>query len=435
MVAADVRLNQPVCLRLGPLRIEPAKRRLLHDDGRELFLEPKVIQVLAALIRADGEILSRDDLVDRVWGGRAIGDEAVFRAVSRLRQTTEGIAAGVFRIETIPKAGYRLVAESPAPPPLERVVPTPAAPVSRRGLVLAAGAAAVAGPAILAIARRPGMAAKRERLAVLPFAAGEGTAASLVDGFVTELPDKAGRLAGMDTVGAASSFRSPMEKRHPAGVAGFLGATLVLRGEVSVSAGEMTVSTELRGAPDGDILWSDMRRGPTSDLFRLRDGLLARIAASAGVAGPPSAGRPVDPEALLLYLTARARRSIGRAEMASGIEALLDCAVARDPGFAEAWAALGGVRLRNAYRQWITAPRGTVFDRDRLTAAIAAAHRASDLQPTLTEPYLTIASAMGYLGAWSEAHRATQEALKRNGVAAATLLKLGQRRAAVAQSR
>jgi hypothetical protein len=46
-------------LRLGPLRVEPARRLVVHDDGREEVLEPRVMQVLVALIRAEGHIVTR----------------------------------------------------------------------------------------------------------------------------------------------------------------------------------------------------------------------------------------------------------------------------------------------------------------------------------------------------------------------------------------
>jgi Tfp pilus assembly protein PilF len=59
-----------------------------------------------------GVTLSRDDLIDACWGGRAISDDAISRVISRLRGL--GKAFGSFQVETIPKIGYRLVANSDA---------------------------------------------------------------------------------------------------------------------------------------------------------------------------------------------------------------------------------------------------------------------------------------------------------------------------------
>jgi DNA-binding winged helix-turn-helix (wHTH) protein/tetratricopeptide (TPR) repeat protein len=84
-------------------------RRILHDDGRELFLEPRVMQVLVALVRANGSILTHDDLTASCWQGRFVSIDAINRVLSALRHTAGDLGAGVFTIETLRKVGYRLV--------------------------------------------------------------------------------------------------------------------------------------------------------------------------------------------------------------------------------------------------------------------------------------------------------------------------------------
>jgi len=107
--------------RIGALEIRPALRQLAREDGSEEVLEPRVMQVLVALARADGAIVSRDDLTRSCWEGRVVGEDAINRVVSRLRRAAEGIGQGSFRIETITKVGYRLLREgqagAPAPAP------------------------------------------------------------------------------------------------------------------------------------------------------------------------------------------------------------------------------------------------------------------------------------------------------------------------------
>src|SRR5580658_5008813 len=60
---APVRLADEGRLRLGALAIEPALRRVVHDGGGAEIVEPRVMQVLVALVRAEGRILSRDELL------------------------------------------------------------------------------------------------------------------------------------------------------------------------------------------------------------------------------------------------------------------------------------------------------------------------------------------------------------------------------------
>jgi len=106
-----VDLSRAAPFRIGPLTVEPSRRRIAHEDGREEIVQPRVMQVLAALFDARGAILGRDELTDRCWDGRIVGEDSINRVMSRLRRLTETIGEGVFRIETVTKVGYRLVLE------------------------------------------------------------------------------------------------------------------------------------------------------------------------------------------------------------------------------------------------------------------------------------------------------------------------------------
>lgn len=138
---------------LGRLTVFPSRRELLRDDGARDVLEHRVMQVLIALARAGGAVVTRDDLTRCCWEGRVVGEDAINRVISRLRKTAEGIGEGSFRIETITKIGYRLVGRETEDPVAARSVgndaskSAPAAVgrrLSRRGL-LAAGALGAAG--------------------------------------------------------------------------------------------------------------------------------------------------------------------------------------------------------------------------------------------------------------------------------------------------
>jgi DNA-binding winged helix-turn-helix (wHTH) protein/tetratricopeptide (TPR) repeat protein len=108
-VEGRIDLAHEAGFRLGALDVRPALRQLVRDDGAEEVLEPRVMQVLVALARADGAILSRDDLTRSCWEGRVVGEDAINRVISRLRRAAEGIGQRSFRIETVTKVGYRLV--------------------------------------------------------------------------------------------------------------------------------------------------------------------------------------------------------------------------------------------------------------------------------------------------------------------------------------
>src|SRR5579872_291409 len=97
--------------------VRPSNRMLEHGANREV-LEPRVMQVLVALVQARWMVVSRDDLVRRCWDSRAVSEDAINRCIARLRRIAEGDDSRLFTIDTIPRVGYRLIAaETPLPPP------------------------------------------------------------------------------------------------------------------------------------------------------------------------------------------------------------------------------------------------------------------------------------------------------------------------------
>ncbi|MBI1340837.1 hypothetical protein GC169_11620 [bacterium] len=106
-----VRLANESVFSLGPVRVDPTMRSF-GKPGFKRSVEPRAMQVLVALVQARGAVVSRDVLVARCWDGRVVGDDAIYRVISQLRDLATGFAAGSFNIETIPKIGYRLVTEA-----------------------------------------------------------------------------------------------------------------------------------------------------------------------------------------------------------------------------------------------------------------------------------------------------------------------------------
>lgn len=103
---------------LGAWEVRPASLELIRD-GKPRGIEKRMMQVLVALHRWSGEVLTRHQLYDLCWDGRIVGEDALNRVISRLRKLFEDDPQIV--IETIPRIGYRLRTEdSEAPPPLEK---------------------------------------------------------------------------------------------------------------------------------------------------------------------------------------------------------------------------------------------------------------------------------------------------------------------------
>ena len=104
---APVVLAHEAPFRLGDLKVLPATRSV-SANGHDEIIEPRVMQVLVALAKAKGAVVSRDDLIVQCWEGRIVGDDAINRVLSRLRRLAEGIGGQRFAVETVTRVGYRL---------------------------------------------------------------------------------------------------------------------------------------------------------------------------------------------------------------------------------------------------------------------------------------------------------------------------------------
>ena len=107
-VPGQVILAHELPFRIGILMVDPPTRQIERGDMRET-LEPRVMQVLVVLFRAASAIVTRDELIGQCWAGRIVGDDAINRAISRIRHVAAGIGDGSFTVQTIAKVGYRLV--------------------------------------------------------------------------------------------------------------------------------------------------------------------------------------------------------------------------------------------------------------------------------------------------------------------------------------
>jgi DNA-binding winged helix-turn-helix (wHTH) protein/predicted Zn-dependent protease len=165
-VADRVELAHEPDFVLGRLTVSPSRRELVRDDGEREVIEHRVMQVLIALARAEGGIVTRDELILQCWDGRVVGDDAIHRVLSLLRKVANGIGAGSINIETITKVGYRLTSngsqgtlagaqpgQNPSSGEGGETIPLS----SRRALL--AGAAAAAGIGIAAVMLRRGPSA------------------------------------------------------------------------------------------------------------------------------------------------------------------------------------------------------------------------------------------------------------------------------------
>ena len=116
---------------LGEWSIAP-DRNEIRRDGEVLRLEPLSMRLLCLLAENAGRTVSRAEIVHRLWGGRAVTDDAVGRQVAKLREAFRDDARRPAVIQTVPRVGVLLLPPVqpaaralPAPEPIDRPQPAP----------------------------------------------------------------------------------------------------------------------------------------------------------------------------------------------------------------------------------------------------------------------------------------------------------------------
>jgi len=95
--------------RIGQWRVDPALDEISRE-GTTVKLEPRTMCVLICLAEHEGEVVSVDQLLDRVWTGLVVTQFSVYRAIAILRRALEDDPRDPTYIASVPRRGYRLVA-------------------------------------------------------------------------------------------------------------------------------------------------------------------------------------------------------------------------------------------------------------------------------------------------------------------------------------
>ncbi|MCX7605627.1 MAG: winged helix-turn-helix domain-containing protein [Bryobacteraceae bacterium] len=248
--------------RFGPFEFDP-EQRVLFRNGAPVPLQPKLADLLHALLESRGRVVDRQELMRRVWPDAIVEDTGLARNISLLRKALGDEGEESRYIETIPKRGYRFLAEEqPADPTLVRR--------SARRLILA-------GTALVALALfvwwqfyRPSRfvpSSSGPWLAIVPFACSGGPlcetafAQSFEELLAAELsaPGRI-RLVSPSTVHRYIDNRIPV-----AFMARLLGLDLVLEGSVSIRNDQIRIIARLSDTHSGQMVWSAARDLPASD--------------------------------------------------------------------------------------------------------------------------------------------------------------------------
>jgi TolB-like protein/DNA-binding winged helix-turn-helix (wHTH) protein/tetratricopeptide (TPR) repeat protein len=313
---------------VGGAMVDPVSREASWSGGKER-LQPQTLKVLMALISHRGELVTRDDLVQLCWNGRIVGDDVINRSISLLRHFAD--RAGGFEIETVPRAGYRLVDLG-------------SARASRRHwlIVGSVGVLAIAGLAVFTV--RLARDNQPRTLAVMPFEASTGGDGQLAEGLSGELTSQLAQNGGLRVIGRASVWQYKDKAVDPRVIGQQLGVDYLVDGDVAGSGDGIRVTASLVRTRDGATIWSQVYSASRDQTPQISAAVGGGVSQVLGVPSrPEAAGYRPNGDAYALYLKGRAlfrERSNTSMEAA---RALMLQAIAIDPKFAGPWAYAGGI--------------------------------------------------------------------------------------------
>jgi len=378
--------------RIGQLRVDPPSGSIDGPGGREQ-VDPRVMEVLVALARQPGKLVTRKRLLDEVWGDRIVGDETLTQCVYQLRghlETAGGASCYRKLVVTLPKRGYRLNGKVLPGDPAVGVGRVRAWEQHPRARLIAALviAAVVAGGGYVAFQwmnAGGGAPSPANSIAVLPFEdfSREGDQAYFADGFAEELIDVLTRIPGLRVIARTSSFSFRGENVDIPTIADKLDVAYVLEGSVRKAGDEIRITTQLVDADANSHLWSASYDRQLTDILAIQTEIARSVADALHLTLSEPAisaiAPPRDPEAYELYLQGQFfwnRRAPGDEERAGRH---FRRAVDIDPQFARAWVGLAGV-------YWVQADYS---DRGRATLKRMgeALDRALAIDPELPEAH------------------------------------------------
>ena len=304
----------------------------LRAGGLVVQIEPQVYALLALLIQNRERLVSRDEIIDRVWGGRFISNSVVSSRVKSLRQSVGDNGTEQRLIKTIHARGFRFIADVQ----IRKASATAPVEAHERSQLPLDG---------------------RPSIAILPFAVlgDPGPFAAIGLALPHELIAELSRLRWLSIIARGSSFQFQPSGENGETVARALAVRYCLSGNIEFSGQFLSVMVELNDSQCGRIIWAERFNGRIDDIHNIRGSIRSRIVTALEIAIPAyeaetaRLGVSENLDAWSAYhLGLRHMYRFNRQDNAQA-ESLFQLAVTKDPNFARAYAGLSFVHFQTAF--------------------------------------------------------------------------------------
>jgi TolB-like protein/cytochrome c-type biogenesis protein CcmH/NrfG len=315
-------------------------RRELRRGSEIIAIEPQVFDLLVHLIENRDRVVSKDDLIATVWGGRIVSDSTLISRINAARKAIGDNGKEQKLIRTIARKGFRFVSEV-------RFLPTGTAQTG------AAEDARERGRTALPQSERPA-------IAVLPFTNMTGDPAQeyFSDGISEDIITALSKLRWFFVIARNSSFIYKGRSVHLKQIAEELGVAYVVEGSVRKDGDRVRITAQLNDVFTGSHIWAERYDRNLADVFAVQDEITEAIVAAIEpqlYAAENFRARRKLPDSMDAWdLLMRALSHYWRVTRQDNVvaQALLEKAITIDPNYGQARGMLAASHTFSAHMGW-----------------------------------------------------------------------------------
>lgn len=340
----------------------------LKKGEEPVAIEPQVLNLLKLLLETPDRLVSKDQIVDAVWGGRAVSDASIANRIKLVRAAIGDDGKRQSKIRTVHGQGFRFIAKV-------RASATASMPCATRPL----DGEGTAGSAD----NGPDASCGKPSIVVLPFQClgPDGATLLLADAIPYDLIQALSCLRWLKVIARGSAFRYRSMAQDPAAVSRALGVRYLMAGSIEARGTDLVVTAELSDTRTGGIVWSEHFVSRRDGVHQLRDELVTRVVSSLEIHIPLNEAcqaRLCVSENLdswssyhlgLQHMYRFTKTDNDRAS------AYFEQAIEQDPNFARAYAGLSFTNFQSAFLRYGPSRKEALADAHRL------AERGIELDP------------------------------------------------------
>jgi TolB-like protein len=408
--------------------------RELTRAGEAIAVEPQVFDLLIYLLENRNRVVSKDDLMETIWDGRIVSESTLTSRINAARKAVGDSGKNQTIIRTIARKGFRFVGDVSAPDALQR------------GELPQLEASPPAVPSAEPLHQHPPLL-DRPAIAVLPFVniSGESEQEYFSEGISEDIITALSKLRWFYVVARNSSFSYKGKAAQLRQIGEELGVGYVVEGSVRKDGDHVRITAQLIDVVTGSHLWAERYDRNLADVFAVQDEITQAVVAAIEpqlYAAENFRSQRKTPDNMAAWdLVMRALQHYWRVTRQDNLvaQALLEKAIAVDPGYGQALSLLAACHTFAAHMGWAEMPSSIVVAERAALAAIRAdsedawAHyalasvylfskRFDDciaefelalrLNPNFSPARGLYGVALSYRGRWEDGDRAAREALR-----------------------